>query len=128
MREISRTELVNGNFVFPSEMVKLVPTKHFIDRLEERGIGLDCIPTIVRVTKDNLHSAKTEDGKILYSVVVRLKYSSTKYIFLAFNPIDGALKTLWFKDRYGNRGRIDTGDSGQAVRDNRSEENVRRDT
>lgn len=91
-------------------MVKLIPTKHFISRLEERGLGLSVIPTMVRVTPSNIHSGKTEDGKVLKSVVVRLKYSDSKYIFLCFNPRDGGLKTLWFRERgsYGNRRKGDT--------------------
>jgi len=58
---------------------------------------------MVRVTKENIHSGKTEDGKTLKSVVVRLKYSPTKYIFLVFNPFDGGLKTLWFRERRHKR-------------------------
>ena len=98
MQELTRTQILTGNYVFPSELVKLIPTKHFIDRLEERGLGLHCMPTLVRPTKDNIHSGKTEDGKHLNSVVVRLKYDSKRYVFLAFNPYDGAIKTLWFRD------------------------------
>lgn len=97
--ELTRTQILKGNFIYPSELVKLHPTKHFINRLEERGLGIDCIPTLVRVTKDNIHSAKTEDGKQLNSVVVRLTYNTSKYLFLAFNPFDGAVKTLWFRDK-----------------------------
>ena len=97
--ELTRTQILMGTYIYPSELVKLYPTKHCIDRLEERGIGLDCIPTIVRVTKDNIHSGKTEDGHKLISVVVRLLYSPTKYIFLAINPFDGGMKTLWFRDK-----------------------------
>lgn len=97
--ELTRTQILKGNFIYPSDLVKLYPTKHFIERLEQRGIGIDCIPTLVRVTKDNIHSAKTEDGKQLTSVVVRLVYNKTKFIFLAFNPFDGAVKTLWFRDK-----------------------------
>ena len=95
------------NLTFPSELVKLIPTKHFIERLEERGLGLNCIPTVVRVTKDNIHSGKTKNGVYLNSVVIRLDYTIKKYIFLAFNPNDGALKTLWFKEKqkYGIRRR-----------------------
>lgn len=105
MQELTRTQILKGSITYPSELVKLIPTKHFIARLEERGLGLDCIPTVVRVTKDNIHSGKTEDGKILNSVVVRLKYSTTKNIFLAFNPYDGGLKTLWFRERRGDGNR-----------------------
>ncbi len=97
--DLTRRQLVEGNYVYPNSLIKLKPTKHFIERLEERGLGIDCIPTLVRVTKDNIHSGKTDNGRELRSVVVRLKYNSTKYIFLCFNPFDGAVKTLWFMDR-----------------------------
>ena len=120
--DLTRTQLLKGNFIYPNELVKLVPTKHFIERLEQRGLGIDCIPTLVRVTKDNIHSGKTENGKELYSVVVRLKYNN-KYLFLCFNPFDGAVKTLWFRDkskRNVNRTQIPHTISEQAVRDIRN--------
>ena len=115
---------MNGNYVYPSELVKLKATKHFIERLEQRGIGVDCIPTLVRVTKDNIYCGEA-DGKELVNVVVRLKYSTTKYVFLCFNPRDGALKTLWFRDKKSNDGRENTGkDSEQAVRNDRPEDTL----
>ncbi len=101
--DLTRTQLLTGSYIYPTELVKLVPTKHFVDRLNERGIGVDCIPTMVRVTKDNIHSGKTDNGKNLRSVVVRLKYTSSRYLFLCFNPIDGGLKTLWFRDKRFNK-------------------------
>lgn len=107
MEELTRTQILMGNYHYPSDLIKLRPTKHFMNRLEERGIGLQCIPTLVRVERNNIHSGKTEDGINLKSVVVRLKYSSKYYIFLCFNPFDGALKTLWFRNRniYADRRR-----------------------
>lgn len=97
--ELTRTQILRGNFVYPSDLIKLYPTKHFLDRLEQRGIGLDCMPTLLRVTKDNIHSGKTEDGKRLNSVVVRLAYNASKYLFIVLNPFDGGTKTLWFRDK-----------------------------
>lgn len=102
IQELTRTQIVEGRYIYPSELVKLIPTKHFMARLEERGLGLDVIPTVVRVTRDNIHSGKTEDGHTLKSVVVRLKYTERSFIFLAMNPFDGAVKTLWFRDRRPN--------------------------
>lgn len=89
---------MKGNYVYPSDLVKLKTTKHFVERLEQRGIGVDCIPTLVRVTKDNIYCGEAEGDK-LTSVVVRLKYGSSRYVFLCFNPVDGYLKTLWFKEK-----------------------------
>src|SRR5262245_3779277 len=95
---LTRKQILNGNYVYPTDLVRLRQTKHFVKRLEERGIGVDCIPTVVRVTRDNIYCAEVE-GKEMTSVVVRLKYNSSRYVFLCFNPLDGGLKTLWFKDK-----------------------------
>ena len=107
MEELTRRQLLEKKFQFPSEMIKLIPTNHFTARLEERGLGLACIPTLVRITEDNVHSGKTKDGKTLSSVVVRLEYNKRLNIFLALSPKDGALKTLSFRERRrdGSRGR-----------------------
>jgi hypothetical protein len=124
---IPRTEILKGSYVYPEEMIKLRPTTHFLERLEERGIGIDCIPTLVRVTKDNIYSAEPE-GNLLRNVVVRLEYNSQTYLFLAFETKKGALKTLWFKDK---RRKSDSGGRGagapvseQAVRDTRTDHKV----
>ena len=97
--DLTRTQLLKGNYIYPSELIKLTPTKHFVSRLEERGIGIDCIPTLVRVTKDNIHSGKTVNGRELSSIVVRLTYNTHRNLFLCFNPFDGFIKTLWFRDK-----------------------------
>lgn len=118
MEELTKTQILARKIIYPSNLVKLVQTKHSIGRLEERGIGLDCIPTMVRITEDNLHSGKTKDGKRLASVVIKLRYNSRTNIFLAFNPYDGACKTLWFRERRSNesrRRRADVESTQQAV-------------
>lgn len=129
MQELTRTQILEGNYTHPTDHVKLIPTKCFMNRLEEKGLELDCIPTLLKVTKENIHSGKTEDGETLKSVVVRIKYSSRHYMFLCLNPYDGAVKTLWFRKRnnYGDRRRkkriaITVGES--AVQDNRVEDNI----
>ena len=123
--ELTRAQILEGGYKYPRNLVQLIPTKHFLSRLIERGIGINCIPTLVRVTPENIHSGKTANGKTLYSVVVRLEYTYHRYIFLVFNPYDGALKTLWFKERFRNESRRrKTGSetSRQAVSNNRSED------
>lgn len=128
---LTRKQILAGNYLYPTELVKLRTTKHFIDRLEERGIGVDCIPTMVRVSKDNIYCAEVE-GDQFTSVVVRLKYMPGRKLFLCFNPKDGFLKTLWFKDKtkwYGNRGEQSSDqDSEQAVRNVGSEDDVSGDS
>lgn len=96
---LTRQQILGGNFRYPQDLISLKVTKHFSQRLEERGVGLECIPTLVRITKDNVHCAKSKDGVRLSSVVVRLEYTKTKHLFLAFSPWDGALKSLWFKEK-----------------------------
>lgn len=124
---LTRTQILKGNYVYPSDLVKLKTTKHFVERLEQRGIGLNCIPTIVRVTKDNIYCGEA-DGNILTSVVVRLNFNHEKFVFLCFNPNDGFLKTLWFMDKRrknDDRRRQDVPqDTEQAVRDLGREDKV----
>lgn len=101
---LTKSQILDMGLTYPSRLVKLIPTKHFTKRLEERGIGLTCIPEYVRVTKDNIHSGKTKDGKRLKSVAIRLNYSTVYDLYLSFNPFDGALKTMWFRrKRNGDR-------------------------
>lgn len=95
---LSRHQILEGNYIYPTELVTLKPTKHFKERLENRGLDLECIPSVIRITKDNIHSAKTEDNKHLHSVVVRLKYNK-KYMYICYNPFDGGAKSIWFSER-----------------------------
>lgn len=113
---LTRHELVEGDYKWPEEFVRVRPTHHFTNRLAERGLGLETIPKLIKITKDNIYSGKT-NGKVLNSVVVRLKYGSYKYIFICFNPHSGAAHTLWFKEiQHGSRGITDTRtDNQQAV-------------
>lgn len=95
--KLTRTQLLKGKYLYPTDLISLRPTNHFNNRIEERGVGLFCIPTKVRITPNNIYSGKTYDGKRLSSVVVRLKYSSREYLFICFNPWDAAAKSLWFE-------------------------------
>lgn len=104
MRYLTRTEILRNKYKYPSDFVNLIYTNHFKERLSERGLGLECIPKIVRVTENNIHSGKTNDEVHLCSVVVRLEYSTSKYLFIAFNPFDGGCKTLWFRKRKRDHG------------------------
>lgn len=96
---LNRTQILEGAYEYPEDLIKLKYTNHVTGRLAQRGIGIECIPSLVRVTKDNVYCGKTEDNKTLCSVVVRLKYTSKRNLFLCFNPRDGGLKTLWFKEK-----------------------------
>lgn len=96
---LTRKQILAGTYKYPADLVTLKPTRHFKERLSERGIGLECIPTVVRVTKDNIHSGKTKDNIHLNSVVVRLDYTSSKLLYIIMNPYDGAVKSLWFGNK-----------------------------
>jgi hypothetical protein len=96
---LSRTEILNKKFFYPKGLIKLNYTKHFLDRLKKRRVGIDCIPTLLRITEDNIHSGKTKNGKSLISVVVRLIYKKNLNMFICFNPFDGGAKTIWFEKK-----------------------------
>lgn len=131
--ELKRSEILRGNYIFPTDLIQLKQTKHAKERILERYNGLFIIvPEYVRVTKNNIHSAKCDDGKHLHSVVVRLNYSYHKFLFICCNPFDGALKTLWLTDKKRkHRGNITQHisheeDNQRAIQDDRSESQVRR--
>jgi hypothetical protein len=95
---LTRAQILAGQYEYPEDFVNLLPTTHFWDRVQERAEGILNIPTVVKVTRDNIYSAKTRDGKRLHSVVIKLKYSDYRFIYLCFNPFDGGLKTAWFRE------------------------------
>jgi hypothetical protein len=97
-RFLTRSEVLDEGFLYPEKEITLIPTKHFWDRLEERG-SLLYFPNPVQVTRENIHSGKTRDGKTLHSVVIRLDYGS-KCIYLCFNPYDSGLKSVCFNDKF----------------------------
>lgn len=99
---LTRTQILKGNYLYPNELVHLKPKRHFIERLEQRSIGLNCIPTMVRITKDNIYCGEA-DGKYLTTVVVRLDFNYSKYVFICFNPYSGSLITFWFRDKKRNK-------------------------
>lgn len=102
--DLTRTQLLKGNYSFPKDFVKLWRTKHFAERLKERGMATLTLPSSVKIDKKNIHSGKTEDGKTLTSVVIRVPYTKDVYVFLCFDPNDGGLKTLWFRDKRERNG------------------------
>ena len=99
-RELTKLQIIEGDYIYPKDLVHLKPTKHVKARFLERGLDLDILPTVVRITDDNLFSGKTQDDKHLHSVVVRLYYTYGKDMYLCYNPFDGGLKTVWFRANY----------------------------
>lgn len=96
---LNRTQILNKKFFYPKGLIKLSYTKHFLDRLFERRVGIECIPTLVRITENNIHSGKTRNGKSLSSVVIRLFYKRNLDMYICFNPFDGGAKTIWFEKK-----------------------------
>jgi len=94
---LTRTKLLEKKYNYPKGFINLKYSRHFQERVDERCLGFDCMPTMVKITEDNIHSAKTIDNKTLSSVVVKLKYNNDKYVFIAFNPFDGGAKSFWFQ-------------------------------
>lgn len=99
-RRLSREEILEGGYTIPDHFISLTQTEHVKDRIKERGGGIVFIPTKVKVTRENIYSAETADNITLDSVVVRLRYTKTKNLFMCIDPVSNALKTIWFKDRW----------------------------
>lgn len=127
---LNKFQILEGKYLYPEDLIELIPTKHFWDRLIEREEGVLLIPTKVRVTPENIHSGKSRDGKTLHSVVIRLEYNKFRLIYMCFNPYDGGLKTVWFADKKKYRNHdtnvqttMHQANSEQTVSDVRSESN-----
>lgn len=99
MIELTRKQILEGKYEYPKGYITIKPTNHYLERLEERGIGLACVPWTVKVTKDNIYSGKTWDGKNLTSVVIKLKFSRWEDVFICLNPFDCGGKSIWFKEK-----------------------------
>lgn len=102
VKTISKEDFLKGNFRYPKSFIKLKQTRHFYKRLVERGMFLDFIPSFVRITKDNIYSAKIINDKKIYSITLTIKSGNNKNIYISLNPYSGFAKTIWFK-RYGKR-------------------------
>jgi hypothetical protein len=98
MKKLCRSELLGGAYQWPGHWIQLRWSAHARKAIEERGLAQNSIPTVVRISKDNIYSGRTEDGKTLNSVVIGLKYSYRRFLFLALDPVTGTLKTLWFRN------------------------------
>lgn len=101
--DLTKKEIIKRGCEYPKELFNLKYTNHVIERLNKRCIGLDCIPTVLRVTEENLFSGRPDVNNRLTSVVVKLKYHGTRYLYLCCNPYDGGLKTIWFRDDKSTR-------------------------
>ena len=99
MKNLNRNQLLSGMFQYNKDLIELKYTKHYEERFKERSLGVECIPTVVRIKDENMYCGKTSDGASLSSIVVRLNYTSSKNLFLCFDPRNGVVKTLWFKDK-----------------------------
>lgn len=102
VKTISKEDFLKGNFRYPKSFIELKKSKHFYKRLVERGMFLDFIPSFVRITKDNVYSAKIINDKKICSITLTIKYSDNKNIYISLNPYTGLAKTIWFR-RYGKR-------------------------
>lgn len=97
MANLTRQQIINGNYRYPKHLIELNYSKHFKDRFSERGLSLDYVPSLVRITPNNIHSGKVCDcnKNRLTSVVIRIPYNGKKFMFLAMS-LDGTVKTIWF--------------------------------
>lgn len=113
---LTKQDVVKGKYHYPKTDINLIPTKHVLLRMKQRGLDPSKIPNTVNVNIDNIHSAKTYDGICLQSVVIKIKFDDKRYLFLCFNPNDGGLKTTWFRSKerveYENRRNTNDRSSG----------------
>lgn len=96
---LTKEDVLKGKYYYPKTEIKLIATNHVLIRMKERGLDPSQIPAQVKVTSENIHSAKTYDGITIKSVVIKSKFDDDRYLFLVINPFDGGLKSMWFRPK-----------------------------
>lgn len=97
---ISRKEVLKA-YKWREGLIPLSLSNHALRRIEERVDGeFPIIPTVVRITRNNICSGRSKDGKKLTSVKLRLDYKRDKWMYLVICPNSGVVKTLYinYKD------------------------------
>ena len=93
---LSRKEILNGGYKWREGLITLKLSKHAQRRVEERILGeLVIVPSICRITKENICSGRSKDGKSLTSVKIRLDYKKDQWMYLVICPWTGIVKTLY---------------------------------
>ena len=99
-KNYSRKEVIE-KFRWREGLIPLSLSKHAQRRIEERVDGeFPIVPTMCRITRENICSGRSKDGQRLSSVKIRLDYKKDKWMFLVICPSSGVVKTLYinFKD------------------------------
>lgn len=74
-------------------------TKHALERLTDRNAGTFVLkPNFVVVDDTNLSEMYVEDG-VVEKVVLRVDYSSNRWLFLTIVIKDSGVKTVWFENK-----------------------------
>lgn len=98
--KLTRKEIIN-NWKWREGMIPLLLSNHAKRRVEERMLGeFIIVPTVCRITKNNICSGRTLDGKKLSNIKIRLEYTKDKWLYLVICPGNGVVKTLYinYKD------------------------------
>lgn len=99
-KEYNRREVIS-NFKWRKGLIPLRLSNHAKRRVEERILGeFVIVPTVCRITENNICSGRSKDGKKLISVKIRLEYTKDKWLYLVVCPDSGVVKTLFlnYKD------------------------------
>ncbi len=100
-RNLNRKEVLEGGYEYRTGLIPLILSKHAIRRIAERIDGeFIIVPSVARITKENICSGRTKDGKFLTNIKIRLDYKRDKWMYLVICPSSGVVKTLYinYKD------------------------------
>jgi len=102
--KLTRKEILAGGYKWREGLIPLSLSLHAKRRIEERVDGeFPIVPKICRITKENICSGRTKDGKHLSSVKIRLDYKKDKWMFLVICPGSGIVKTLFINYKNAKR-------------------------
>lgn len=99
---LSRSQITGGQYVYPSTL-KLRFTDHFLNRFEERREEFSVVPKRIIIGKHNIYSGEINSKSRIIRLVLRIEYTSSKWMFLCVDTRSGAVVTFWLRNKNESR-------------------------
>lgn len=122
--QFSRSKILTEGIKWREGLIPLKHSKHSQERLKQRIKGEFVVcPTMVRITKDNIHSGVVKGGK-LSEVKLRLSYNWDTWLYIVIIVWTGTIKTLYLCSKIG-KGDVKKKALQEQMETNKEEKEVR---
>jgi hypothetical protein len=92
-----------ASLVIPEVLLDLRYTRHAEERKNRDDYKLLVVPTVIRITKQNIVEAVTEDNATLKKATIRVEFDRTRDIVLVLEPLFNVTKakvvTFWLNNK-----------------------------